>query len=153
LYLVVKLVQSSPSIVIPQLFSDGVDLIAIRQNMLGIKARAEGAGSPALAVTYTELALWVATFLGFLVAEVGLVVRRDWLQPGLSVSATGLITIGLLLVKPPVWVDMCWLQSAPWQDYGGCIGRLSAERYLAQGDRHMGRRDDRRPSHDEKETQ
>ncbi len=91
--------------IVPQLFSDGVDLIAVRQNMLGIKARAEGAGPPALTVVYSELALWVAAFLGFLVAEAGLVVRRDWLRPGLAVSATGLLTIGLLLVKPPIWVD------------------------------------------------
>jgi hypothetical protein len=91
--------------VIPQLFSDLADLVAVRQNMLGIKARAEGGGPPAPVVVYTELALWVATFLGFLVAEAGLVVRRDWLRPLLAVSATGLITVGLVLVKPPVWVD------------------------------------------------
>jgi hypothetical protein len=95
---------TSPYIV-PQLFSDGADLIAVRQNMLGIKARAEGAGPPAPAIVNTELALWVAAFLGFLVAEAGLVVRRDWLRPLLAVSATGLITIGLVLLKPPVWVD------------------------------------------------
>ncbi len=95
---------TSPYIV-PQLFTDGVDLLAIRQNMLGIKARAERAGPPAPAVVYTELALWVVAFLGFLIAEAGLVVRRDWLRPLLAVSATGLITVGLLLVKPPVWVD------------------------------------------------
>ncbi len=41
----------------------------------------------------------------FLVAEAGLVVRRDWLWPGLAVSATGLLTVGLLLVAPPLWVD------------------------------------------------
>jgi hypothetical protein len=52
-----------------------------------------------------ELALWVVAFLAFLVAEAGLVVRRDWLRPLLAVSATGLITVGLLLVKPPLWVD------------------------------------------------
>ncbi len=96
---------TSPSIVIPQLFSDLADGIAVRQNMLGIKARAEGAGPPAPALVYTELALWVVAFLAFLVAEAGLVVRRDWLRPGLAVSATGLITVGLLLVKPPLWVD------------------------------------------------
>jgi len=96
---------TSPSIVIPQLFSDGVDLIAVRQNMLGIKARAEGVAPAAAAVTYTELALWVATFLAFLVAEAGLVIRRHWLRPLLAVSATGLITVGLMLVKPPLWVD------------------------------------------------
>jgi hypothetical protein len=91
--------------VIPQLFTDAVDVIAVRQNMLGIKARAEDIGPPAPTVVYTELALWVAAFLSFLVAETGLVVRRDWLRPGLAVSGTGLITIGLLLVKPPPWVD------------------------------------------------
>lgn len=95
---------TSPYIV-PQLFSDGVDLIAVRQNMLGIKERAEGATPEAPAVTYTELALWLATFLGFLVAEAGFVVRRDWLRPLLAVSTTGLITIGLVLLKPPIWVD------------------------------------------------
>ncbi len=108
-------IWTSPSIAIPQLFADGVDLIAIRQNMLGIKARAEGAGPPAPAETYTELALWVVAFLGFLVAEAGLVIRRDWLRPLLAVSATGLITIGLMLVKPPVWVDgLITLGSLVW---------------------------------------
>ena len=91
--------------IVPQLFSDGADLIAIRQNMLGIKTRAEGAGPPAPALVYTELALWVVAFLEFLVAEAGLVVRRDWLRPGLAVSATGLLTVGLLLIKPPLWMD------------------------------------------------
>ena len=96
---------TSPSVLLPQLFSDGADVIAVRQNMLGIKARAEGVAPEAPAIMYTELALWLATFLGFLVAEAGLVMRRDWLRPGLAVSATGLITVGLVLVKPPLWVD------------------------------------------------
>lgn len=91
--------------VIPQLFSDLADLVAVRQNMLGIKERAEGAMLAAPAVTYTELALWLVTFVCFLVAEAGLVVRRDWLRPLLAVSATGLITISLVLLKPPLWAD------------------------------------------------
>lgn len=98
-------IWTSPSVLIPQLFADAVDMIAIRQNLLGIKARAEGAGPPAPTVVYTELVLWMAAFLGFLVAEAGLVVRRDWVRPGLAVSATGLITISLVLLKPPLWVD------------------------------------------------
>jgi hypothetical protein len=60
---------------------------------------------PAPAFVYTELALWMAAFLGFLVAEAELVIQRDWLRPLLVVSATGLITIGLLLLKPQLWVD------------------------------------------------
>jgi hypothetical protein len=98
-------IWTSPFVLIPQLFADAVDVIAIRQNMLGIKARAEGAGPPALAVVYTELALWMAAFLGFLVAETGLVVRKDWVRPGLAVLTAGSITIGLLLEKPPLWMD------------------------------------------------
>ena len=73
--------------------------------MLGIKARAEGTGPPSLAVVYIELALWMATFLDFLVAELSLVVRQDWLRSLLAVSATGLFSIGLVLIKPPIWVD------------------------------------------------
>ena len=37
--------------------------------------------------------------------QTGLVVRRDWVRPLLAVWAIGLVTIGLLLVKPPLWVD------------------------------------------------
>ena len=49
--------------------------------------------------------MWAATFLGFFVAEAGLVVQRNWLRPLLVVSATGLITVGLVLEKLPLWVD------------------------------------------------
>ncbi len=98
-------IWTSPFILIPQLFSDLADLIAIRQNLLGIKERAEGVTLEAPVVTYTELALWVVTFLGFLAAEVGLVVRRDWLRPLVAVSETGLNTVGLVLIKPPIWVN------------------------------------------------
>ncbi len=130
------------SSIIPQLFADGVDLLAIRQNMLGIKARAEGTGPSSPAVVYTELTLWVVAFLGFLVAEAGLVVGRDWLRPLLAVSATGLITVGLLLIKPPVWVDGlitlgAWM--GLWKTYWPTV--------------LIGRRDGRKSSNNEKETQ
>jgi hypothetical protein len=92
-------------VLIPQLFSDLSDPIAVRQNMLGIKACTEGVAPEAPAIVFTELALWLAAFLGFLVAEAELVIRRGWLRPGLSVSATDLLTIGLVLVKPLLWVD------------------------------------------------
>jgi hypothetical protein len=95
---------ASPYIVV-QLFTDGVDFVAVRQNMLGIKARAEGIAPISQAILNTEAALWAVMFLGLLVAEARLVVRRDWLRPLLAVSATGLITVGLVLVKLPVWVD------------------------------------------------
>jgi hypothetical protein len=98
-------IWTSPFILIPQLFSDLADFLAIRQNMVGIKERAEGVTPEVPLVTYTELTLWVSTFLGFLIAEVGLVVRHDWLRPLLALSETGLSTVGLVLIKPPLWVD------------------------------------------------
>jgi hypothetical protein len=88
-----------------QLFTDAVDFVAVRQNMLGIQARAEGVAPIAQETLNTEAALWAVMFLGFLVAEIGLVVRRDWLRPLLAVSATGLLLVGLVLLRPPVWLD------------------------------------------------
>ncbi|MGO8786709.1 MAG: hypothetical protein ACLQVL_04910 [Terriglobia bacterium] len=91
--------------IVAQLFADMTDVIAVRENLQGIKRRAEGAALGSPAMLYVELALWLAAFLGFLVAEVGLVVRRDWVRPMLAVPATALITIGLVLIRPPIWVD------------------------------------------------
>jgi hypothetical protein len=56
------------------------------------------------AVLNTEAALWTVMFLAFFVAQIGLVVRRDWLRPLLAVSASGLLIVGLVLLRPPVWV-------------------------------------------------
>jgi len=88
-----------------QLFADLADVIAVRENLLGIKRRAEGAPLAAPAVLYLELALWLVAFAEFLVAEAGLIVRRDWTRPLLAVPASALITIGLVLWRPPVWLD------------------------------------------------
>ncbi len=92
-------------LLVADLFTDLADLVAVRQNMLGIKARAEGAPLPDQASLNAEVALWTLTFLGLLVAAGGLIVRRDWLRPLLAVSVGSLIMIGLVLVKPPFWVD------------------------------------------------
>lgn len=93
------------SYIVAQLFADLTDVIAVRENLQGIKRRAEGTplGNPAM--LYLELALWLSAFLGFLVAEVVLVVRRDWVLPLLAVPATALVTIGLVLARPPIWID------------------------------------------------
>ena len=91
--------------IVVQLFTDLADVIAVRENLLGIKRRAERAPLGTPVMLYSELALWLAAFVGFLVAEVGLVVQRDWVRPLLAVSATALIAIGLVLMRPPIWVD------------------------------------------------
>jgi hypothetical protein len=88
-----------------QLFTDAFDFFAVRQNMLGIKARAEGVAPISQAILLVQSVSWAVMLLGLLVAEIGLVVRRDWLRPLLAVSATGLFLVGLVLIKPPVGVD------------------------------------------------
>ena len=89
----------------PLLFTDLADFIAVRENLRGIKARAEGLPLVYQPVQMAEISLWTVTFLSFLVAAVGLVIRRDWLPPMLAVSATGLLTVGEVLSQPPIWVD------------------------------------------------
>ena len=85
-----------------QLFTDLADFIAVRQNFLGIKARAEEAPPETSQIMYTELALWVGAFLCFLVAEITLVFSSRLLKPFIVVAATGLITVWLVLVNPPL---------------------------------------------------
>lgn len=93
------------SFILLQLFTDACDFLAVRQNMLGLQSRAEGMAPEASALAYGELGLWLALFVAFIVAEVGLIVRRDWARPLVATFATGLITIGLVLGRPAVWVD------------------------------------------------
>ena len=91
--------------IIAQLFADGVDVIAVRENLLGIKRRAEKVPLQAPGILYLELVLWLSVFVQFLVAEAGLIVRRDWTRPLVAVPASALVTVGLVLMKPPVWLD------------------------------------------------
>ncbi len=68
---------TAPYIVI-QLFADLSDFIAVRQNMLGIMARAEGVAPEARAVAYAELALWLSPSLD-----------SSWPRSGWSPGGTG----------------------------------------------------------------
>jgi hypothetical protein len=116
--------------IVAQLFADLADGIAGRENLLGIKRRAEGAplGTPAMLHLELNLALWLAAFAGFLVAEAGLVVRRHWIRPLLVVSATALLAIGLILVRPPTWVDklatFCVFMGLWWMYRGQAAGAV-----------------------------
>jgi hypothetical protein len=90
-------------ILLTQIFTDLADFVAVRQNLLGIKARAEGVAPQRPFNMYGELVLWVAVFLCFLAAEIALVFRKELLKPCFAVAAIGLITIWLVLAKPPLW--------------------------------------------------
>ncbi len=82
-----------------------LDFVAVRENMLGIKARAEGMSPPSRTDQNIEIGLWAGMLLAFLAAEVALVVRRDWLKSPLVATAVGVTMVGLVLVKPPTWID------------------------------------------------
>jgi len=94
---------SSPKIV-TQIFADLADFIAVRQNLLGIKARAEGVAPEAPQIMYAELALWLGAFLSFLAAEIVLVFSKELLKPLLAAASIGLTTVWLVLDKPPLWI-------------------------------------------------
>jgi hypothetical protein len=82
-----------------------VDFVAVRENMLGIKARTEGISPPSQSGQDVEIGLWAGMLLAFLAAEVALFVRRDWLRSLLGTTALGVTMVGLVLVKPPTWID------------------------------------------------
>ena len=79
-----------PSI-LAQPFTDLVVLVAVRQNLRGIKARAEGRRPQPERTVYAELLMWVACFV-FLAVEIVLLVRKGLLQPLLAAGGTGLMT-------------------------------------------------------------
>ncbi|HKM81317.1 MAG TPA: hypothetical protein VJY15_10210 [Candidatus Acidoferrum sp.] len=87
-----------------QVFTDLADFVAVRQNILGIKARAEGVPPEAPQIMYAGLALWLGAFLSFLAAEITLVFSKGLLKPFLVAAAIGLLTVWLVLVKPALWI-------------------------------------------------
>jgi hypothetical protein len=72
--------------------------VAVRQNLRGIKARAEGGRPQSERTVYAQLLLWVACFGVFVAAEIVLLVRKRLLQPLLAAAGTGLMTAWLVLV-------------------------------------------------------
>ena len=83
-----------------QLFTDLADFIAVRQNLLGIKARAEGVPPESPFNMYAELFLWLAAFLAFLATEITLIFSHGLLRPLIVVATAGSATVFLVLVKP-----------------------------------------------------
>ncbi len=125
---------ASPYVVF-QLFTDAFDFFAVRQNMLGIQARAAGVAPISQATLNTEATFWAVMFLVLLVAEIGFAIRRDWLRPLLAVSATGLLLVGLVLIRPPIWVDGLVTLGALvglWWIYRPTARRASVRELVAQ---------------------
>lgn len=95
---------SSPMI-FAQLFTDFCDFIAVRQVLAGIKGRVERPYRRTN-LLYLELFAWFGMFLGFLVALVTLVLRRDWVGPFLLAILIGSNTVVCVLVRPRVFADI-----------------------------------------------
>jgi hypothetical protein len=92
-----------------QIFTDCADFIAVRQNLLGIKRRAEGRRPESGWSMYSQLGIWVGMFFLFVAAGIASIVRRNkWLLPTLP-AAAGLITVWAVLMKPPLWADVLGL--------------------------------------------
>ena len=72
-------------LILAQLFADLAGFVVVRQNLRGIKARAEGRRPERQRTVYAELVLWVACFVVFLASEIVLLVRgllRPLREPG-----------------------------------------------------------------------
>jgi hypothetical protein len=127
--------------IVAQLFTELVDYVAVSENMLGIKERAEGRITPA-ARPYVQAGLWLVVFIVYLSAEAGIVFWRDWRSASLLAAGAALVTIALALNRPPLWVDLAaavaacgawrWARGSggercrlPAFDAGADAGRLS----------------------------
>jgi hypothetical protein len=92
-------------LIFAQVFTDLADFIAVRQALVGIKARAEGTYRRSSAM-YWELFAWMGMFAGFLVALVTLVLRREWLGPFLLAVLIGSNTVVCVLLRPRFVADI-----------------------------------------------
>jgi len=90
--------------ILAQLLTELVDYVAVSENMLGIKERVEGRVTPAYRL-YLQAGLWLVVFVVYLIANVGIVIWRDWRRALLVAVAAALGTIVLVLTRPPLWVD------------------------------------------------
>jgi hypothetical protein len=88
-----------------QLFTDLADFVAVRQNLRGIKARAERA-SRVRANCVRGVAVMGGLFHG--VTRIGncSAVRKGLLRPRLAAVGTGLMTEWLVLVQSPLWLTV-----------------------------------------------
>jgi hypothetical protein len=96
----------APPWILTQLLTDLAGFVAVRRNLRGIKARAEGRRPQSERTVYAELLLWVACFVVFVAAEIVLLVRKGLLQPLLAAAGTGLMTAWPVLVQPPLWITV-----------------------------------------------
>jgi hypothetical protein len=76
-----------------------------RRRLQGIQERAEGQ-IRAEWLSESEIILWVAAFIGFLIAGGVLVFRSAWRLPALLAGIIAALTLFLAFAQPPLWVDI-----------------------------------------------
>jgi hypothetical protein len=91
--------------ILQQLLTDAVDYVAVSEIMLGIKERVEATPPVPLWQQYTQIGLWFLAFLGFIIAEIGTVTWASWFRPFLLSIVTAVLTIAMVLMRPPLLVD------------------------------------------------
>jgi hypothetical protein len=99
-----------------------------RRRLQGIQERAEGQFQAEWR-NESEILLWIASFLGFLIAGGMLVFRRAWKRPALLTGIIAALTLFLAFAQPPLWIDvMCVLLI-----YGGLVWGMRTPVQLQQG--------------------
>ncbi len=81
------------------------DFVMLRQMLNGIRDRAEGRPIRSLRSQTAEFYLWVVCFLGFVVAEIRVILRQRWIPPAIVAVDAAALTIALVVCQPPIWVD------------------------------------------------
>ena len=76
-----------------------------RRMLQGIQERAEGQFR-AEWLRELEMILWIAAFVGFLIAGGMLVFRRDSYIPTALTALTAGLTLSLAFAQPPLWIDL-----------------------------------------------
>jgi hypothetical protein len=81
------------------------DFVMMRQCMLGIKTRAEGMPVKSIYNVSAEFLIWVLAFICFAIAEISILIIRDWWRPLILSIGAASGTILMVLWKPALWMD------------------------------------------------
>ena len=85
--------------------SDAGDIVMMRNLLLGIKQRLEGAPG-AEAVEMAQTILWHVGLVVWLVALSLMLLRRAWWRPWAVAMAVVVVTVFVLYADPPFWLTV-----------------------------------------------
>lgn len=94
-----------PEILLVPVFDLG-DFVMMRQCMLNMKDRAEGRKIKSIYFQSAEILSWLFIFTGFVWTLIRLIFWKNFYIPLIMVVVTASLTLLLVMLKPPVWVDV-----------------------------------------------